>query len=215
MRPPCFLDNPSLPLVLDTSVCINMNATSYADDILRSLPHKLFIVDVVAEELTNGVIKGRTDADQTEELVKAALIEVVQLGEVGLHLFEQLVSGSAEETVDDGEAATIAFAVEAGAVALIDERKATRICLERFKSLRLATSVDIFAHPSVQAYLGSDALAEAVFNALQNARMSVHEHHIDWVVNLIGRGRAACCSSLPSHARIACSEPSAHQSQNS
>ena len=92
MRPLCFLDNSSLPIVLDTSVCINVNATGYAGDILRSLPYEISIVDVVATELTNGIIKGRTDADQTQELVKAGLIEVVQLGEVGIYHFEQLVS---------------------------------------------------------------------------------------------------------------------------
>ena len=215
MRPLCFLDNSSFSIVLDTSVCININATGYPGDILRSLPHEFSIVDVVAEELNNGIIKGRTDADQTQKLIEAGLIEVVQLGDVGLHHFEQLVSGSAKETIDDGEAATIAFAVEAGAVALIDERKATRICLERFEDIRLATSVDIFAHSSVQANLGSDAVAEAVFNALQNARMSVHERHLDWVVSLIGRERAASCISLPSHARTVCGEPSAFQGQNS
>lgn len=215
MRPLCFLDNCSLPLVLDTSVCINVNATGSAGDILGSLPHELSIVDIVAEELANGSIKGRTDADQTQELVKAGLIEVVRLGTVGLHHFEQLVSGRAEETVDDGEAATIAFAAEVGAVALIDERKATRICVERFADLRLATSVDVLAHPSVQAFLGRHALAEAVYNALQNARMSVQEHHLDWVVTLIGCERAACCSSLPAHARAVREEPLALENQDS
>lgn len=215
MRPLSSLDNSSLPFILDTSVCINVNATGCAEDILRSLPHELLIVDVVAEELSNGIIKGRCDANQTQDLVKAGLIEVVRLGDVGFQHFEQLVSGFAEESIDDGEAATIAYALEAGGVALIDDRKARKICVDRFENLRFATSVDIFAYSGVQTFLGRDELSEAVFNALQIARMSVPEHHLDWIIDLIGRGRAACCSSLKKSTRTACIEPSEFESRGS
>ncbi len=197
MKPPCSLDKPSIPIVVDTSVCINVNATGYAMGILAALPHDLLMVDIVSQELTNGRCKGRTDADHTLGLIEAGLLKIVRLGEVGLCHFEQLVSGRAEQTVDDGEAATIAFAIETQAIALIDERKATRICAERFNGLSVASTVDLFAHPDVQRSLGQEALMEAVFSALQKARMSVQSHHLDWVVNLIGPERAARCRSLP------------------
>ena len=203
MRPLCSLDNPSIPIILDTSVCINVNATGCAADIFAMLPHDLLMVDIVSQELTDGLRKGRTDADHTLGLIEAGLLRIVRLGKVGLCHFEQLVSGSAEQTVDDGEAATIAFAIEAQAIALIDERKATRICTERFNDLPVASTVDLFAHPDVQRALGREALAEAVFSALQKARMSVQIHHLDWVVNLIGPERVAQCSSLPKSIRAA------------
>jgi len=206
MKPLCCLDNPSIPIVVDASAAINLNATGHAVEILTALPHDLLIVDVVvSQELTNGRCKGRDDADLTLSLVEAGLLQIVRLGEPGLFHFEQLVSGSAEHTIDDGEAATVAFAVETEAIALIDERKATRICAERFTGLTVATTVDLFAHPDVQRALGQETLAKAVFNALQKARMSVQSHHLDWVVNLIGPERVALCSSLPKSIRAGCS----------
>lgn len=201
MKPLCSLDKLSIPIVFDTSACINVNATDYAVKILESLPQDLLIVDVVSQELTGGRCKGRNDADKTFALIEAGLLKVVQLGEVGLCHFEQLVSGNAEQTLDDGEAATIALAIEARSIALIDERKATRICAERFENLPIASTVDLFTQANVQHALGQEILAEAVFNALQHARMSVPDHQLDWVVNLIGPERTTQCSSLPNWIR--------------
>ena len=55
-------------------------------------------------------------------------MRVVQLGDDGKRVYGSLVEGTAARTLDDGEAATIAYAHEAGAVALIDEKKAQAIC---------------------------------------------------------------------------------------
>lgn len=184
-------------LVADTSTIINLNATGCTEDILKALPCRIAAVDVVREELENGRSKGRSDAARFEAVVRSGLIEVVSLGNDGLRHFEGLVIGSASETLDDGEAATIAFAAEAGAVGLIDERKALRLGATRFPSLRLASTVDVLAHPAVIEALGENALADAVFNALAGARMRVLPHHIAAVVELIGPDRAAQCASLP------------------
>lgn len=201
MRPLCSLGNPSMPIVVDTSVSINVNATGCATEILAALPHDVLMVDIVSHELTDGRCRGRTDADHTSALIEAGLVKIVRLGKTGLFHFEQLVSGSAERTMDDGEAATIAFAIEAQAIVLIDERKATRICAERFEDLLVASTVDLFVHPDVQRALGQEALTEAVFSALLKARMSVQPHHLDWVVELIGVERARQCFSLPKSVR--------------
>ena len=122
---------------------------------------------------------------------------MVSLGEIGLRHFEGLTIGPANETLDDGEAATLAYALETGAVPVIDEKKATRICAARFANIAPASSVDILAHIDVQKALGQDALATAAFTALQEARMRVLDHHFEWVVSLIGQDRASQCASLP------------------
>jgi len=109
--------------------------------------------------------------------------------------FESLVSGSAAETLDDGEAATIACAIERAAVALIDDRKAIRICTERFPNLTVGCTVDVLAQRHVQAALGRQ-LGEAVYSALENGRMRVPDRYGPWVVDLIGKERAAGCRSL-------------------
>src|SRR5260370_3804417 len=100
-------------------------------------------------------------------------------------------------TVDDGEAATVAYAVANRGIALIDEKKANRICAQRFPELRLACTVDIFMHPDVQSELGREVLADTVFNALCHGRMGVVPQHVDLVIGLIGRGGARFCTTLP------------------
>jgi predicted nucleic acid-binding protein len=188
-------------LVADASVAINLNASGSAQEIIAALPERIIIIDIVVDELEDGRRKGRRDADGVRRLVADGLVEVKSLGQAGLRHLEGLVVGSARDTLDDGEAATIAYAVETGAVVVIDERKAIRICAGQFPKLGRRSTVDIFAHSEVQRALGQRRLADAVFNSLQSARMHVLPHRIKWVVDLIGSERAANCLSLPSSAR--------------
>ena len=195
-----YLDERPAPVVLDTSVVINLNATGCADAILRALPNRCIVVEQVSLELQVGRRTGRGDADALAMLIEQKLVEHAQVGDTGMRHFTTLVTGSAAETLDDGEAGTIACAVEQGAVALVDERKAIRICAERFPSLGIGCTVDVLAQRHVQAALGS-SLADAVFNALDRGRMRVPDHHGQWVLDLIGVTRAAACRSLPKRFR--------------
>ena len=188
-------------VVADTSVVINLNATGCAARILAALPFRMVVTDFVQSELQEDRRSGRQDAALLAELVAASHIQIVSLGEAGQRVFGDLVIGPATETLDDGEAATIAYAEEHGIVPVIDERKARRICVQRFALLRPLSTVDLFAHADVAASLGRDTLANAVFQALQTARMRVLPPHIDWVVALIGVDRARQCPSLPRSAR--------------
>jgi predicted nucleic acid-binding protein len=137
------------------------------------------------------------------ELAAAGLVEIVSLNDTAMQYFEELVVGPAALTLDDGEAATIAYAVEQTGTPLVDERKATRICADRFPKLHVVCTVDILLHPAVQHGLGAETLANAVFNALHDGRMRVLSHHLERVVHLIGVERAAQCQSLPRSARLA------------
>lgn len=195
------LTDPAVLVVADASVIISLNATGSAADILRALPNRLAVVDVVLAELETGRPRGRQDADRLDELVRAGLVDIVSLINEAEQHFEELVVGSAAETLDDGEAATIAYAVAHGALALIDERKANRICAARFATLRTGCTVDVFSHPNVLDAVGQTALAEAVTNALQLARMRILPHHVEWVIGLIGTERATLCTSLPNSVR--------------
>jgi predicted nucleic acid-binding protein len=197
---PSLSEQPSL-LVADTSVVINLNATGCAEAILKALPHRVAVVDVVVDEIKVGARKGRLDSMKLEALIGANVVEVVKLGPQGLLHFEKLVDGSAGETLDDGEAATIAYAEEAGARAIIDERKARRLAAERYAATPLACTADLLACAYVERAVGIAGIAEAVYNALIGARMRVLGQHIDWVVRLIGDERAAVCASLPESTR--------------
>jgi predicted nucleic acid-binding protein len=188
-------------LVGDTSAVINLNATGCAREILRALPQRFLVVDVVSSELDRGRGRGRADADILKELAAEKLIEIVKLDDGGEAHFESLVVGPAAETLDDGEAATIAFAAAGGMTAVLDERKATRLCAKVFPKLAVSSTVDILCHVDVGRTLGDGALADAVFRALKSGRMRVLPQHVQWVIDLIGPGRAAECPSLPKHAR--------------
>jgi len=206
-----FLTDISAPLVADTSVVINLIATGCAPAIVRALPSRLVVVDVVPAELDTGRRHGRHNFDCLNELVDVGLVEIVSLGDVATQYFTELVIGPAAATLDDGEAATIAYAVEKAGTALIDERKATRICADRFPVLRIGCTVDILVHPEVQFHLGIERLAEAVFSALQNGRMRVFPRHLERIVGLIGYERAARCQSLPRSVRLSPLQCPEHQ----
>lgn len=188
-------------IIADASVAINLNATGRAVEILHALPFKVAITDIVQAELQEDRQTGRRDAALLAELVAAGRVTIVSLNDAALAVFGELVAGSATETLDDGEAATIAYAVTHGAVPVIDERKGRRICNQRFGELRLLSTAELFMHPAVEAALGRDTLSDAVFRALQNARMRVLPDYVSWVVALIGIDRAVQCPSLPRGAR--------------
>jgi predicted nucleic acid-binding protein len=198
-----WLNDPAVPLVADASVVINLNATGYAREILGALRRRVAIVNVVCQEVEAGGRQGRQNMDLLRDLIDAGIIELVGLNDGAEQHFERLVIGPAVMTLDDGEAATIAYAVEHGAVAIIDERKAYRVCGERFPALRVSSTVDMFAHPDVARTLGRKSLSEAVMNALLRARMGVLPQHRQWVTSLIGAEQAARCSSLPRSVRSA------------
>lgn len=201
MRSQTFLADPAVPLVADASAVINLIATGCAPKIIAAVPSRILAVDVIRGELDIGRARGRNNADRLQELVTAGHIEIVTLANGAWQYFEQLVVGPAVHTLDDGEAATIAHAVERGGIAIIDEKKATRLCGERFPALRLVSTVDVLLHPDVRRQLGEEALQDAVFAALREARMAVFPHQIDQVIRLIGADRAAQGPSLPSRFR--------------
>ena len=197
----CLIESGNI-LVADASVVINLLETRCINTILNALPNQMIIPSQVDREILHEKYRGRGNTKNFREQIAAKKITVVELGDLGARHFEDLVSGSAKDTLDDGEAATIAIALELNATPLIDERKATRICEVKFPELVVGCSVDIFAHDKLEYYLGRDKLVDAVFNALKDGRMRVPPQFMQWVVNLIGQERANECRSLPKSVRM-------------
>ena len=198
-----FPTSPGAVLVADASVVINLNATARAADIIRALPNRLVTTGNAFIELTNGTSNGHDDARLLQLLIDQGLVQVVSLGDSGSNVYEELVEGTAQRTLDDGEAATIGYAHEVGGVALIDERKARGLCAERFPGLLVASTIDVLMHETILSALGQEAQIEAIVRALQQARMRVPPEQLAKVVGLIGTQRAAACESLPRAARQA------------
>ena len=198
--PSCLFD-PSSPLVLDASVVINLNATGCAAQILTAIPNRIVVTDIVADELDSGRAKGRTDADQLELLVSGLQIERVALSSIAEGHFLDLVAGSGASTLDDGEAATVAWAVAHGGIPIIDDKKGIAICRNKFSFLMIGSTTDLFYQREVREAVNDFELAEALYFALSIARMRVPDHQLAWVVSIIGQERAATCHSLPERAR--------------
>lgn len=196
----CITDLDS-KLVLDSSVVINLLATGHSSEILRALAIPIIVTENVVDEIERGTTTGRGQYELLKAAINDHIIQVQKLDELALEDFFALVSGRTSDTLGDGEAATLALAHHDGFSAAIDEKKATRIAVERFNSLRLVTTVDILAHQSVHACLGDVFVAESTFQALRVARMQVREHQFDWVAKLIGLERVNDCPSLKRHIR--------------
>ena len=194
------LDDLDAPIVADASVVINIIASGFGATILGPLGNPLRVPREVQAELAKGRSRGREDADGLARLVNDGQVAIVRLGAEGLRHFSALVVGSVRNTLDDGEAAAIAYALEHEATVLIDEKKATRLCAERFPHLTVGSTVDLVGCVAVRAVLGGD-LADAIFNMLTIGRMRVLPGHLDWVVEQIGPHRAAQCAALPAKYR--------------
>ena len=197
---PSCLHDLATPIVADASVVINIIASGFATTILEPLDNPLQVPGEVQAELEKGRSRGREDAGKLAGLVDGGQVAIVDLGASGTSHFSTLVVGAAQDTLDDGEAAAIAYALERGATVLIDEKKATRLCAERFPHLTVGSTVDLVGCKGVQAALDAD-LADAIFNMLFIGRMRVSPQHLDWVVEQIGPHRAALCPALPARYR--------------
>jgi predicted nucleic acid-binding protein len=196
-----FPINSDTILVADASVIINLNATGRVRDIIQAQPGSLVVTENALAELAVGAKKGHDDHAQLQALIDMGAVRVVTLGETGASIYAELVEGSAIRTLDDGEAATIGYAHETGAIALIDERKARTICERDFPDLTIASTIDVLMHELVATALTPSGQVEAIINALRNARMRIPPHQMELVVTLIGEENAAVCSSIPKKSR--------------
>lgn len=185
------------PLVLDASVIVNLNATGFADRILDAIPARVLIPGPVVKELKRGTLMGHNDATDLHILLEEGVAETMNFPPHAHTEFIALVSGSSATSLGDGEAATIVSAYATGAWAAIDERKARRICTERYRGIKVASTVDILAHPDVTTAMTEAELSGALLAALEVAHMHVQKEHMDWILQRIDPKRVGNCTSLP------------------
>ena len=198
-----FPADPGVPVVTDAGVIINLNATASAAAIISAFPNPFLVTANVRRELAMGEPRGHRCGERLEALISQGLLESAELGPGDDPVCRSLIEGGFEGTLDDGEAATIAFAAGRDGLALIDERKARRICAARFPELLFASTVEVLLHPLVAKRLGESGQGDAIFLALRDARMQVPRRGLREVVDRIGADRAAECPSLPRSVRDA------------
>lgn len=184
-------------LLLDASVVVNLNATGYSDKILTALPFDLRVASPVISELKRGAAKGHADATDLADLLDKKIIREAMLCATAQSEFIALTSGSSISSLGDGEAATIACAHSTGAWAAIDERKARRVCVERYTPMSVVSTVDILAHNLVTEALSEQEMSNAIRAALEVANMHVHPNHLEWVMSWVDDRYLHRCASLP------------------
>lgn len=189
-----FLAEPDAVLIADTSVVIGLNASGYARRIIELTERRVFVPDNASNELAFGAQFGHDDSVQLDILLSAGLVERLTLDGPALKIYEALIDGTFGDTLDDGEAATIAIAAQRSGVAVLDERKARRMCKQHFPSVTQGCTAQWLLGA---AALGRTAHAEAILNALRRGRMRVPPEFLNEVVALIGPEEAAACPSLP------------------
>ena len=192
-----FPTNPRVPVVTDTSVIINLNATGSAAAIIDAFPNPFLVTENVRRELSMGGSRGHLCGEKLEELIGQGLLELALLGAADYIIYRSFIEGGFEGTLDDGEAATIAYALGHDGIALIDERKARTICAARFATLPFASTAELLLNRAVTERLGETGQSDAIFLALRDARMHVPHHELQGIVERIGEERAAKCPSLP------------------
>ena len=185
-------------LVLDASCAINILGTGAAESVLGTVPSAVLIERHPFGEVRRHPIEGRDHASELDSLQREGLLEVVSLSEAGNRIFRGSGETSLDLELDDGEAATIAYAVSEGEsnVPVIDERKATRLFKERWPGRPIIDTVTLFQMLVQDRRLSLRAAQDAVHSALLHARMQVAPDVRPWVVNLIGQQRASKCISL-------------------
>ncbi len=194
-----FPTDNSTPLVLDTSVLINLHASRRGDRILDSLPNEIVVPEVVRSELEHETSDAKGGRQFIQHLVATRRVRLVVLNECEYRLFGSLVSGS--PSLGDGEAATIAIAARRNHFPIVDERKGRQQAQRCLSGKHPGWSLDLFRHPRAVVSLGTAQAADAVYLALRDGRMRVHEDDCDIVVSIIGVRRALECTSLPSYKR--------------
>ena len=190
------LDDADLLLVLDASAVINLLGTSHAASLLRALARTSVVEQTAWREILRDPLTGKSAAEPLKALVGAGLLERQQLATEAVPVFLDLALAPPPDGLDDGEAATLAHAAHIGGTAVIDEKKAIRICGEKLPKLRVVSTLDLLSHRVVAQALGRPTLADAVYSALKKSRMRVPVEFRRWVLQWIGKDRASDCPSL-------------------
>ena len=190
----CLADDLT-PVVVDTSVLINLHACSYGCQIVDALPNNIYVPAIVADELKHETSTTKAEYKFLRDLVRANKVHLAALRGREFELFANLVSE--RPTLGDGEAATIAVGVCRRHLPIIDDRRGRLRAEALFDGKSPGWSLDLLCHPQALRVLGIHQAVDALYLALRDGRMRIHEDHCDHVVSLIGVQRALECNSLP------------------
>ena len=183
-------------LVLDASTVLNLLGTGHVAKLLTLLGRRITVSEEAAAETVRDPLGGGPGSIAIADLTAAGLLEIVTLSTTAYDAFTNLIAAPSPDGLDDGEAATLALALDHDFTAVLDERKAERIARELIPSRPPLCTIDLLSHPSIVANLGETMLSEMVFSALKYARMRVPVTFRTWVLERVGEDRISQCPSF-------------------
>lgn len=196
MTSPSRLHEDHRVLALDASVAINLLGTGDAAAVLRALDRTIIMDEHAIDEVIYDPSTGGCGKQAIEALITAGLLTKTCLNTHAYGRFLELTGAPPPDDLDDGEAATIATAMHAHAVPVIDERKARRIIAARHLSVAVLHTIDLLSSTVIAAAFTRDDLGAVVYGALRNARMRVPDECKAWVLSVVGAERARDCPSI-------------------
>ncbi len=188
------------PLVLDTSVLINLNACAYGERVLTAIPNGIIVPQVVATELEHETSRKNGGREFLHSMIAGGKVTLGEMTDEENALFANLTSGS--PSLHDGEAATIAIGAKRQLLPLIDDKKGRAQAIHILCGKEPGWSLDLFRHTLVTSALGETAAIEALYLALRDGRMRVPVESTSYILDLLGNERARDCTCLPDYRKI-------------
>jgi len=193
---PSKLSNVHTRLVIDASVLINILGTGCPATVFQCLCRMFAIDEITLREVDIDPSTRKSSEEVLAELQEQGLLHVIQMGDDAYDRFLGFTGAEPPNDLDDGEAATLAHAACGQFVAVIDERKASRIAGINIPPIPVLNSIDLLAAPELLDQLGRDELSDVIYRALRDARMRVPRNVRQWISDLLGSRRAEECVSL-------------------
>jgi predicted nucleic acid-binding protein len=148
--------------IIDACVLINLLATGELKSILDSVGRPSLICSIVQEE---SVYLKTGDPNNPKELINLApflndgTLSVCEIGDEN----EELLYVDFASVLDDGEAMTLAIAINRGLYLVTDERKARRLFSEQFANpKRLISTSDLIHHWAQEKKISANKLQKTL-----------------------------------------------------
>lgn len=156
------------PLVLDASVAINLLATEQPWKILAALQFCAHVPEQVLDEVGRCPVTRRHYDEAKHPFRISPNVKVVTLSPAEIDHFVDVA-----QYVGDGEAASIALALNRGLPLALDDRRARTIALQRDASARLIWTTELLRDRALAAAFSKDDIEGFFSAAIKHARMYV------------------------------------------
>ncbi|MGF6610208.1 hypothetical protein OKW45_005130 [Paraburkholderia sp. WSM4175] len=166
---------PDGPLVLDASVLFNLLGTGIPKELLEALDVPCWVEERTAAEVRR-MPGQRAESAPLQPLLDAGCLKLCRMPGQAYETYLSLLSGPSTDTLDDGESAAIAMAVDGLGSVVLDDKKARRILAARFPGLTSGTSLSLMVEAAHRAAWTAQKLCDVVTMARNVSRMAVVLH---------------------------------------